>query len=144
MRSVQCGEAEWNNRPTNRIGQHSRLHKNFSSLGAAGLALLRGADFLVGAEFTKVYAHAHGSAKDQDRVTPVQLTAAGAHKTVPAPAALTATPTAAPATTVLAWTARTSRELLPKIALLGGLVLLRLVVKSAAARERRLVRAAER
>lgn len=42
--------------------------------------------FLVGAEFTKVFAHAHGSAKDQDRATPVQLMAAGAHKTVPAPA----------------------------------------------------------
>nr|WP_145546074.1 YihY/virulence factor BrkB family protein [Variovorax boronicumulans] len=95
--------------------------------------------FLLGAEFTKVYAHAHGSAKDKPPATPVQLTAADARK----PAAAAAPQAVhAPAAAISHWTAHASRELLPKLALLGGLVLLRIVVESRAKRERRLVRKA--
>ncbi|RCW72472.1 YihY/virulence factor BrkB family protein [Pseudorhodoferax soli] len=94
--------------------------------------------FLLGAEFTKVYAHAHGSARGQTAATPVQLTAADARKPAE-PGAQAPAPQAA----VSHWTAHASRELLPKLALLGGLVLLRIVVESRAKRERRLVRKAK-
>lgn len=94
--------------------------------------------FLLGAEFTKVYAHAHGSARHREPATPVQLSAADARTSPPArtpassPAAVQA-PSRAPRTAV---PAGATRALLPTLALLGGLALLRSVLHSRARRAR--------
>ncbi|MGC3987430.1 MAG: YihY/virulence factor BrkB family protein [Pseudorhodoferax sp.] len=127
----------------------SALSSSFAGAGALVVLLAwvyyAAQIFLLGAEFTKVYAYTHGSARDREPATPVQLTAADAGKATaaaPVPPASAAAP--APAAAVSRWTVHASRELLPRLALLGGLVLLRILVESRAKRERRRVRQARR
>jgi len=125
-----------------------------SGFGAAGALVLLMAwvyyaaqIFLLGAEFTKVYAHAHGSARDKALATPVQLSADDASQPAqPAAPAPVLAPAAAPAPTavVSARTQRLSGELLPKLVLLGGLALMRVMLDARAKRERQLLRQAQR
>ena len=106
--------------------------------------------FLLGAEFTKVYAHEHGSA--QGRVTAGQqgLPAADnpTKSTVGTPAELGAVATAAVAPsavrTVDGRVAQAGAELLPRLVLLGAIVLLRVVADRRVKTETKQLRQARR
>lgn len=123
----------------------SALASSFAGAGALVILLAwvyyAAQIFLLGAEFTKVYAHTHGSARNQAPATPTQLTAADARSTVaPAPAAPPATATPGIPAAVSAGTVHAARAMLPQLVLLGGMVLLRLVVQSRLKREKKLLR----
>ncbi len=128
----------------------SALANSFAGAGALVILLAwvyyAAQIFLLGAEFTKVYAHTHGSARDRAPATPVQLTAADARKPAePSPAApATAAPQAGMPAAVSAQAAHAARALLPQMALLGGMVLLRVIVQSRLKREKKLLRQARR
>lgn len=96
--------------------------------------------FLLGAEFTKVYAHSHGSAQGREMATPTQLNAVDA--SMPAPAAQPAPAPELPLTPAMAQArlARASAEVLPQLGLLVLMAGLRIFVESRLKRERRRLR----
>lgn len=132
----------------------SALASSFAGAGALVILLAwvyyAAQIFLLGAEFTKVYAHTHGSARVLEPTAPAQADDAGVPTGVgvgadTVPSARDADQARQYSPAVLqARRAQAARALLPQLALLGSVVLLRLIVQARLKRERKLLRQARR
>ena len=126
----------------------SALASSFAGAGALVILLAwvyyAAQIFLLGAEFTKVYAHTHGSARDRDLENLAERATAEPAASSTRPTAVTAVKEGSAKQQVSAQTVKASRDLLPRLLLLGGVVLLRIVVQGRLKRERKSLRRAGR
>ena len=99
--------------------------------------------FLLGAEFTKVYAHTHGSVHQQGDLSGSSSSEMLEPKQTDRSNDATA-PLRPTSNQVQKVTVQTSRKLLPQILLLGGVVLVRLIVQARLKREQKLIKQAKK